>query len=186
MNRFRKSVERLYTAHAEFKRAWEAYRPYWRTTSEPQEVTDARHKFLAALDALFGMLEPLEQPFLAGEAKAIDAVLEFAEVDIPAFRCGYAKQWYFRKLKSLPLNKTQESRLRQLAYNLCRGPNYGREIADMGRLMIRLADKPLIRELRVLAEGSDDLVRRKSQRMLDVVRHHRKDLRDDAGQLVSA
>lgn len=86
MDRFRESVERLYTTHAEFKKAWEAYRPYWRTAIEPQEVTDARNKFLAALDALFDMLQPLEQPFLAGEAKAIDAVLEFAEVDIPAFR----------------------------------------------------------------------------------------------------
>lgn len=186
MNRFRESVERLYTTHTEFKRAWEAYRPYWRTTIEPQEVTDARNKFLAALDALFDMLQPLERPFLAGEAEAIDAVLEFVEVDIPAFRCGYAKQWFFRKLKSLPLTKTQEARLRQSAYDLCRGPNYGREIADMGRLMIRLADKSLIRELRVLAESSDELVRRKSQRMLDVVLHHRKDLRDDARQFVSA
>lgn len=186
MNRFRESVERLYTAHAEFKRAWEVYRPYCMTAIEPQEVTDARNKFLAALDALFDMVQPLERPFLAGEAKAIDAVIEFAEVDMPAFRCGYTKQWFFRKLKSLPLNKTQEARLRQLAYNLCRGPNYGREIADMGRLMIRLADKPLIRELRALAESSDELVRKKSQRMLDVVLHHRKDLRDDSKQLVSA
>lgn len=185
MNRFRESVERLYTTHIEFKRAWEAYSPYWRTAVEPKEVTDARNKFLVALDALFDMLGPLEKPFLAGEAKAIDAVLEFAEVDIPAFRCGYAKQWFFRKLKSLPLNKSQEARLRQLAYNLCRGPNYGREIADMGRLMIRLADKSMIRELRVLAESSDELVRMKSQRMLDVILHHRKDLSDDARHLVS-
>jgi hypothetical protein len=180
MNRFRELVERLYVAHTEFKKAWKAYSPYCMTTSEPQEVTDARNKFYAALNGLFDKLQPLEQPFLAGDPKAIDAVLEFAEVDIPAFRCGYAKQWFFRKLKSLPLNKTQEARLRQLAYNLCRSHNYGREIADMARLMIRLADKPLIRELQRLSEDSDELARQKSRRILDVVLHHREDLRDDA------
>jgi hypothetical protein len=179
MNRFRELVERLYIAHTEFQRVWKAYRPYCMTTKEPQEVTDARNKFWAALNALFGKLQPFEQPFLAGDPKAIEAVLEFAEVDIPAFRCGYAKQRYFRKLKSLPLNKTQEARLRHLAYNLCRGPNYGRELADMARLMIRLADAPLIRELQSLAGSSDGLVRLKSRRMLDVILHHREDLRDD-------
>lgn len=185
MNRFRELVERLYVAHTEFQRVWKAYSPYCMTTKEPQEVTDARNKSWAALDSLFEKLEPVERPFLAGDPKSIDTVLEFAEVDIPAFRCGYAKQWFFRKLKSLPLNETQEARLRHLAYNLCRGPNYGREIADMGRLMIRLADKPLIRELQTLAESSDELVRRKSRRMLDVILHHRADLRDDSKRLAS-
>jgi hypothetical protein len=180
MNRFRELVERLYVAHTEFKKAWEAYSPHCMTTREPQEVTDARNKFWAALNALFGKLEPLGEPFLAGDPKAIDAVLEFAEADIPAFRCGYAKQWFFRKLKSLPLNKTQEARLRHLAYNLCRSRNYGREIADMARLMIRLADKPLIRELQRLSEGSDEPARQKSRRVLDVVLHHRADLREHA------
>jgi hypothetical protein len=180
MNRFRELVERLYVAHTEFQKAWKAYSPYCMTTCEPQEVTDARNKFYAALNGLFDKLQPLEQPFLAGDPKAIDTVLEFAEVDIPAFRCGYAKQWFFRKLKSLPLNKTQEARLRQLAYNLCRGHNYGREIADMTRLMIRLADQSLIQELQRLSEGSDERARQKSRRMLDVVLHHREDLRDHA------
>ena len=78
------------------------------------------------------------------------------------------------------MNKPQGARLRHLAYNLCRGHNYGREIADMARLMIRLADKPLIQELRRLSEGSDELARQKSKRMLDVILHHREDLRDNA------
>jgi uncharacterized protein YacL len=50
----------------------------------------------------------------------------------------------------------------------------------MARLMIRLADKPLIQELRRLSEGSDELARQKSKRMLDVILHHREDLRDNA------
>ena len=179
MNSFRELVERLHVAHTDFAKVWKTA-PHGHAAREPQKVTEARDKFSDALNALFGKLTPLEQPLLAGDPQAIDAILDFSEVDIPAFRCGYAKQKYFRKLKSLSLNTAQEERLRRLAYNLCRSPNYGREIADLARLMIRLADASFIRELQQLSKDSDDRVRKKSQRMLDVILHNRADLRNVA------
>jgi len=179
MSGFRGLVEQLYIAHKEFKKAWKVYEPYCMSAREPQEVTIARDKFYEKLDAVFDKLNALVQPFGDGDSKAIDAVLEFVEVDIPAYRCGYAKQMLFRRFKSVPLNESQEQRLRQLAYKLCLSPNYGKEFVDVTRLMIKLADKSLIRELQKLLENSDELVRKKTQRMLSIVLHHRKDLRDN-------
>ena len=185
MNSFRELVERVHVAHTDFTKAWKTA-PHGHASKEPQDVTETRVKFRQALNALFVKLEPLEQAFLAGDPQAIDAILDFSEVDIPAFRCGYAKQKYFRKLKSLSLNKAQEERLRRLAYDLCRSPNYGREITDLARLMIRLANDPLIRELQQLSRDTDDRVRKKSQRMLDVILHNRVDLRTVAADLMPA
>lgn len=177
MNNFRELFEKAYLAHTEFKKAWKVYEPYCMTTIEPKKVTEARNKFDKAIDVLYDSL-PLENLFLAGDSEAIDSVLDFVEIDIPAFRCGYAKEWYFRKLKYLPLNETQKARLRQLAYKLCRSPNYRREFAYIARLMIKLADKPLIRELQKLSKSPDELVQKKAEHMLNVILHHRKDLNE--------
>jgi len=183
MNSFRELVERLHAAHQDFHQAWKTM-PRGYAAAEPRHVTVARDRFWHACNAVFEKLAPLEHPFLAGDPAAINAILDFLEVDVPAFRCGYAKQKYFRKLKSLSLDEGQEERLRRLAYELVRGPNYGREIADLARLMIRLADASLIRELQELAKDSDDIVRKKSQRLLNVILENRPDLRAAGAELL--
>ena len=36
------------------------------------------------------------------------------EVDIPAFRAGYDKEWYYKRLKKLPLADDQTEQLRNI------------------------------------------------------------------------
>lgn len=168
-------TERLRVTHIEFKHTYAAY-PHGSHQTEDPKVTSARAGFWVALESLFRKLEELDDDFLAGKELAVHSVIEFCEVDIPAFRCGYAKQRYFRKLKSLPLSDAHQVRLRRLAVDLCRGPNYGREMRDLSRLMIVLADHDLVDQLTELAASPDVLIAKKSSRVLKVILDHRRDL----------
>lgn len=58
---------------------------------------------------LYHHLAPLKQRFIAGDAKAIDEVLDFLAIDLLASGTGYQKQWYYRKLKHLDLTEEQIS-----------------------------------------------------------------------------
>jgi hypothetical protein len=130
------------------------------------------------------VLRPLADSFLAGDPAAVDEVLNFLEVDVPAFRTGYSKEWYYRKLKALKLNANQIARLREIAIKRCSSLEYRREDSELRRLMIRLADLSFLRRIAELPDRSNPYVRRKKSIMLEVVLHGRKDLRKEAEALV--
>lgn len=141
------------------------------------EVDLTRNKFCEALNLLFQTeLEPLRQTFLSDSVAAVDEVIDFLSVDIPAFRCGYEKEWYLRRLKSLPLTENQKERLKNIALDLCRKPAYRREFPDWARLMIMLADETFVDELQALLESPDLFVRKKADRVLKIIPENRKDL----------
>ena len=177
-NRFRELMQNLYVAHQDFKNAWAMQHRSKLKNKKPSEVDLARNKFLDAMNLLFQTkLDPLRQAFLTDNISAVDAVIDFLAVDIPAFRCGYEKEWYLRRLKSLPLNETQKSRLKTIALDLSSKPDYRREFSDWAKLMIMLADENFIAELQTLLESSDEFMRKKVERMLTVILENRKDLK---------
>ena len=176
-NRLRELMQNLYDAHREFKKAFQDSIANWKG-KEPLEVSSSRDKFWDALILLFGeIIEPLHDAFLADKITVLDDVIDFLAIDIPAFRCGYEKEWYLRRLKSLPLSEAQKARLKTIALDLSRKPDYRREFYDWAKLMIVLADKPFVDELETLLESSDEFVQKKVKRMLTVILENRKDLR---------
>lgn len=180
-------MQQLYGASQAFHKEWDAWSAAGLKGNEPPAVSQTRNKFWAALTLLFETrLRPLRQRFLADNLQVIDEVLDFLEVDIPAFRCGYEKEWYLYRLKFLHLNKEQQQRLLQIAYNLCRGSGYRRELAYVGRLVAKFVDMTFIRELQILTRSSNEYVRIKSERMLQMILNRRPDLKEEMARLVSA
>jgi hypothetical protein len=162
------------------KTVWAANGVAYRA-AQPQ--SDRRDELLAALiDDL-----PLEE-LLEGVPEAIDAVLDFLETDVLAFRCGYVKAWCLRKLKTLHLNRRQQERLRKLTVSMCEWPGQRHEFRELARLMIRVADAPLFQQLCALARQSSSIyTRRKAQRVRDVILNGRPDLRQTvaAGEIAA-
>ena len=117
---------------------------------------------------------------------AIDEVLNFLEVDAPAFRTGYSKEWYYRKLKKLELNPTQIERLKTIALNRCASPEYRREDSELRRLMIRLADAKFLQQVLELPGSTNRQVARKRLLMVEVIFVGRKDLRREVEAAVSS
>jgi hypothetical protein len=107
---------------------------------------------------------------------SIDSVIDFLEIDIPAFRCGYEKEWYLNKLKSLSLNKDQQDRLKTIALDLVSKSHYRREFQDWCRLMIVHADQPFFARLQELSASDEHWVQQKAKRMLETITNNRRDL----------
>jgi hypothetical protein len=127
---------------------------------------------------LYHHLEPLKQRFIAGDAKAIDEVLDFLAIDLLASGTGYQKQWYYRKLKHLDLTEEQISRVREIALARCASNEYRREDSELRRLMVRLADAKFMEQVQTIPARSGSKLFGHKDRMLDVILAHRKDLGD--------
>jgi hypothetical protein len=185
--RYRELLENIQKAHTAHTEAHKKARSSWGTNSKAHEATKKE------LDALYSHLKlfyqnalgPLAEPFLAGNSNAIDEVLNFLEVDVPAFRTGYSKEWYYRKLKKLELNPGQIERLRTIALNRCASPEYRREDSELRRLMIRLADAKFLQRVVELPDSNNRHAARKRMLMIEVILVGRKDLRKAVEAAVS-
>ena len=115
------------------------------------------------LDVLYGQmglllshhLEPLRQRFIAGNAKAIDEVLDFLAIDLLASGTGYQKGWHYRKLKHLDPTEEQISRVRAIALARCASNEYRREDSELMRLMVRLADAKFMEQVPTFRRDRD-------------------------------
>jgi hypothetical protein len=179
LQRYRELLKNIQNAHAAQSAAYKKARSSLGTNSRAYAATK---KELEALYTHLGffyknVLGPLADPFLAGDSNAIDEVLNFLEVDVPAFRTGYSKEWYYRKLKRLELNPTQIERLRTIALNRCASPEYRREDSELRRLMIRLADIEFLRRVAEMPDSKNPHIARKKKLMVQVILVGRKDLR---------
>ena len=198
-------MQQMYFAHKEFAAAWETSKsanfnngkPYNLIELSQEEVSNMfRANHQAYLDAsprnekLYELLRvfyetyiiPLMPAFESGDKRAIDEMLDFLEIDIPAFKLGYEKEYIYGKLKRLPLDERHRERLRQIALSQCASPYYRRELTDLSRLMIKVGDESLVQKLEKLSESTGEFVRKKALRMLNIILQGRKDLRK-AGSL---
>jgi hypothetical protein len=107
---------------------------------------------------------------------AADSVIDFLEIDIPAFRCGYVKEKFLRKLKSVALAEHQQTRLKKVALSLVAQGHYRRELSGWSRLMIVMADEEFIRSLQDVIKSLDAGQARGAERMLRVLIENRPDL----------
>jgi hypothetical protein len=192
---YRQLMEEIRTAHETFRKSWREARtaamkiisPDGRTPSweqvwqangiaykQARPLEDRRNQLLRVL--FEEHIGPLHDDFLNGDPAAINTIIDFLEVDVPAFRCGYAKEDFLRKLKALPLTNEHQSRLRSYCLHLCGTPAYRREIAQVGRLMVRVADRAFVDQLQQLTINPSDRIGKKSARMLTVIQNGRKDL----------
>jgi hypothetical protein len=178
MSELRESIQKLYLAHREFKEAWKIYLTGKSPNKSLTTANAARNKFATARSFLFDIyLNPLAGRFLAEPNDAVlDEVTEFLSIDVPAFGCGYYKEWFLTKLKSVSLNTEQQNKLRQIALDQCRSSHYRRELKEWNRLMIKLADESFVEDLKKLSDSSKEEISRKSKSMLDKILRHRKDL----------
>jgi hypothetical protein len=172
---FKTLLSRSYSAHVEFHREWRKYYDGSKKP-EPQSLKSARQNFFAESEKLFNALDRLDGGFKAGESTSIDGILDFIAVDIPAFRCGYAKEKYLRRLKSLHLNPSQIEFIREIGLSMCSSESYRREFRDLARLLIKLADSSFIENVRELQAASDGIVEFKCRLMLQTILNVRKDL----------
>jgi hypothetical protein len=140
-----------------------------------QPLADRRNELLAVL--FRDRLAPLYKRLKNGDPDAVHAIIDFLEVDVPAFQCGYAKEDYLRKLKTIPLTDAHRERLREYGFRLCGTPHHRREITEAGRLMILVANQPFVDELRELSNSDNERITAKAAKMLEVVLNGRKDLR---------
>ncbi len=175
-------VEEVHAVHKEHQAIWtrtyESTKGHAATSLAYKAAQPQAERLRALLEELFwNTLQPVEERMLAGDAVAIDQIIDFLAVDLPAFHCGYAKEWYLRKLKSLPLRIDQQERLRGLALEQCRTLTYRREFREWCRLMIRLADKGFVEALLPLTESVHGFIWLKSNLMLYKVLNNRPELR---------
>lgn len=170
-------MQDVYDTHTDFHKELAKGNRWQGGGIERSEIVAARDRFLLALNLLYSaQLTPLRASFLYDPLSAADNVIDFLEIDIPAFRCGYEKEWYLTKLKSVPLTPGQRDRLKSSALHLLRNPHYRRERRDWGRLMIILADETFIADLRTLSNSPEHFVQQNSRRMLNTVLANRRDL----------
>ncbi|HEY8751177.1 MAG TPA: hypothetical protein VIM11_24550 [Tepidisphaeraceae bacterium] len=193
---FRRLMEQIRHAHAAFSKGWTeartaalksispmegaaSWEQVWQANGiayqSAQSLADRRDRLLGKL--FEEHLIPLQEDFLRGVPSAVDAVIDFLEVDVPAFRCGYAKEYYLRQLKKIRLSDEQQERIRQYGLRLCSMPVHRREIGEAGRLMIRFANRAFVEQLRGLTTSENDRIREKSLKMLSVIQNGRNDLR---------
>ena len=166
---------RSHSAHVEFHREWKHYYDGSRKP-EPQSLIDARKRFIAESDRVFESLARYDEGFSLGESESINAILDFIAVDIPAFRCGYAKEKYLRRLKSQRLEPSQMERIRKIGLAMCGSESYRREFRDLARLLINIADSAFVESVRALQTGPDGIVEFKCKLMLKTILNVRKDL----------
>jgi hypothetical protein len=185
MSDFRTPMRELHNAHRNFQNEWRRWRngelkkeerkrlnPY-----EPESVTLARNAMLTALGKLFDSeIYPLELELRANSQFAADKIIEFLSIDILAFRCGYAKEFFLTKLKSVQLTGEQIKSLRQIALEMCEVYNFHREFRRWCHLMIKLADREFVEKLTQLSKSTNRYAAIKSKWMLETIFHHRKDL----------
>ncbi len=188
MSSYRELMQALDKANQDFKKEWNDWRngkikrAEKKTLKklkglEPESVTAARDKFWDAFNRLFDThLKSLEIAFLENPSSVADDVIEFLSVGITAHRCGYAKERFLTKLKSVELTSSQKLKLQQIALALCESYNFRREINYWSRLIIKIADEDFVNKLNALTNSSNRYAQIKAKWLLDKILHHRRDL----------
>jgi glutathione S-transferase len=112
---FRELLENIREAHEAHRRVYKAARSKYGTNRKAHEATAKElEEFHRTLRLLNQTLAPLEKPFLAGDHSAVNEIISFLEADVAAFRSGYSKERYYRKLKSLKLSSSQIGAFKKL------------------------------------------------------------------------
>lgn len=185
MSGYRELMQATVSAHKNFKDEWHRWRSgklkkkeKSKGISEPEFVTEARNDFFQKLGVLYGTkISPLEKRFDENPESAITEIIEFLSVDIPAFRCGYKKEFFLQKLKNVSLSASEKEELQRIALNFCETTNVRREFRRWCRLMVKIADAEFVLKLEKNLNSENNFARLKSRWMLEAIWKERKSLR---------
>ena len=151
-------------------------------SKDQKAVAKARKEldeFYRQMETLYAEhLQPLEKRFAAGTLLAVDEIIEFLAADVPAFKSGYTKEKYYRKLKQMKLSADQIERIREIATQRCASDEYRREDSELRRVMIGLADMDFLNHVAAIPSRAKSRVEGHKKRMLQTILAGRKDLRD--------
>lgn len=156
-------MQEAYLAHENFKNEWKDLRDgklkkdkKAKGSLEPESVTKLRDDFFQKLNVLYGTkIEPLEKKFRDDPILAMEELIEFLSVDIPAFRCGYAKEVFLQWLKNTELSSKEIKQIQQIALKMCETDNVRREFRRWCRLMIKLADVNFVLKLKNISKSKN-------------------------------
>lgn len=178
-------MQKSLTAHQNFKNVWRDWRSGKlkdakgvKPHTEPKSVREARNKFLAANDELFNLrIEPLEKRFKVDASESLDEVLEFLSIDLSAFRCGYAKEFFLKWLKQTNFSVNEIEKIKSLIIEVCETKSFRREFRRWCRLAIKIADENFVERLQKVTKDENHFARVKSRWILEAIRQNRLDLR---------
>jgi hypothetical protein len=140
-----------------------------------QDKADSINRLLQTLYE--DILQLKEENIRKGDPATIERLLVFLHTDIPAFQCGYAKEYYLRILKQADLTRTQQKEFQSLVLFHCHTQHFRREYSSLARLAIRVADAAFVRQLQMLLADPNVRARIKAKFMLDRILNSRRDLR---------
>lgn len=177
---YRELMNDLHTSHTNFKNVWKSATKNGVARKEDPATIIARENFWTAYRKLWDLkLTPLRARFLDDPTEAVEEVIDFLEVDIPAFRCGYEKEYYLQHLKAVFLSEPQKSRLRATALKMCGSEEFRRESRRWARLLVNIADDAFVLQLKDMVESKPWPIHRKAKYILEIVLENRKDLEID-------
>lgn len=178
--RYRELLENVHRARLEFKHAYgnanEGRGKKSKDANRHRKAEAELEEFYKHLRILNDSLDVLWKGLDSGSSQAIDDLIEYLAVDIPAFRSGYAKERFYRKLKKLPLTKAQINALRDIAVARCASTEYRRDDSELRRLMIRLADLAFLNRVAAIPSLPGSRIEGHKRRMFQVILAGRKDL----------
>lgn len=176
--RYRELLENVRRADLDFKNAYRVAKESRDKTLKRRGEAEAQlEEFYEQLRVLGVLLEDIRKRVQDGSSKAIDELIEYLAVDLPAFRSGYAKERFYRMLKKASLTQAQIDRLREIALARCASSEYRRDDSELRRVMIRLADLDFLNRVAAIPSSTGSRIERHKRRMFEVVLGGRKDLR---------
>lgn len=186
MSGFQTKMEESFLAHQNFKKVWRDWQSGklkdakgLKPRTEPKSVTESRDLFWAKNDLLFGSkIEPLEKRFEENPNESLDEILEYLSVDIPAFRCGYAKEYFLKWLKQADFSAGEIKKIQGLIIEVCETKSFRREFRRWSRLAAKIADANFVNDLQKLTQSENRFARIKSSWILETILQNRLDLRD--------
>lgn len=145
-------MNRAHKAHQEFHLIFAEYlKNDGRHKTEPPKVRQAREHFFSEYDRLWqNLLAPLIGSFQNDKSSAIDELIEFLDVDIPVFRCGYLKEYFLKRLTSVELLPRQQKRLLEIGMYLCTTNSIRREFRRWVNLLSLIADQEFVNRIETL------------------------------------
>lgn len=177
-DRYRELLENVYRAHLDFKKEFHSTKRGRGKNAKGRRKAEAElEEFNKHLGILNHLLEDLRKRVQSGGTQAIDDLIEYLAVDIPAFGSGYAKEKFYRQLTGATLTEDQISKLRDIAVARCASTEYRRDDSELRRVMIRLADLNFLNRVAAIPAFPESRIEWHKRRMFQVVLGGRKDLR---------
>lgn len=185
MNDYQTLMSQLHSAHQNFLRQGQKWKDGelpqaakdGANDREPENIVIARRLFSSAFNKLFDTkLIPLEARFQTDPASAVNEIIDFLAVDIPAFRCGSYKEFFLKKLKTTRLTPSQEQRIIKIFLKLCESRNVPREFRYWCELILSFADLDIVDDLMLLSKSTNNYTKTKSKLMMEMIFKDRKEV----------